>query len=128
VQSKVDELAKVLRGQETEKIGGVLGEVRGMMRKLGRDSGVPIEPESQEEMLDALEKVEGVLGSVVPGAGGYDAAAVVMRDDEETEKRVRAFLRQWSREHEIQVRLMKVRGETEGARMEDVGEFKLWVR
>jgi phosphomevalonate kinase len=128
VQSKVDELAKVLRGQETEKIGGVLGEVRGMMRKLGRDSGVPIEPESQEEMLDALEKVEGVLGSVVPGAGGYDAAAVVMGDDEETEKRVRAFLRQWSREHEIQVRLMKVRGETEGARMEDVGEFKLWVR
>lgn len=128
LQAKVDELAGVLRDNKTGKIPGVMGPVREIMRNLGRDSGVPIEPKSQEEMLNALEQVEGVLGSVVPGAGGYDAAAVVMRDDEETEKRVRGFLRTWSKEHEIRVRLMKVRGETEGARMEDVGEFKLWVQ
>jgi phosphomevalonate kinase len=104
-----------------------MGAVREGMRNLGKDSGVPIEPESQEVMLNELEKVEGVLGSVVPGAGGYDAAAVVMRDDRETEKRVRAFLRQWSMQHDIQVRLMKVRGETEGVREEDVKDFKLWI-
>ncbi|KAK4035041.1 phosphomevalonate kinase [Parachaetomium inaequale] len=128
LQGRVDELAGVLRAGEVDGIGRVMRPVREIMRTMGRDCGAPIEPDSQEEMLNALEGVEGVLGSVVPGAGGYDAAAVVMRDDEETEKRVRGFLREWSKEHEIQVRLMKVKGETEGARMEDVGEFKLWVR
>ncbi len=128
LQERVDELAGVLKGHKTEEIGKVMGPVRNIMRGMGLASGVPIEPESQEAMLDALEKVEGVLGSVVPGAGGYDAAAVVMRDDAETEKRVRGFLREWSAENEIQVRLMKVKGETEGMRKEDVGEFKLWLQ
>jgi phosphomevalonate kinase len=127
LQGRVEELAGVLKEGKVGEIGRVMGAVREGMRKLGRDSGVPIEPESQEAMLNELEKVEGVLGSVVPGAGGYDAAAVVMRDDEETEKRVKAFLRQWSRQHEIQVRLMKVRGETEGVREEPVRDFKLWI-
>jgi phosphomevalonate kinase len=127
LQGRVDELAGVLREHRADEIGRVMGPVREIMRTLGRDSGVPIEPESQEAMLNALEAVEGVLGSVVPGAGGYDAAAIVMRDDAETEKRVRAFLREWSSTNEIQVRLMKVKGETEGVRKEDVGEFKLWI-
>jgi phosphomevalonate kinase len=127
LQGRVEELAGVLREGKVGEIERVMGAVREGMRNLGKDSGVPIEPESQEAMLNELEKVEGVLGSVVPGAGGYDAAAVVMRDDEETEKRVRAFLRQWSMQHDIQVRLMKVRGETEGAREEDVKDFKLWI-
>ncbi|KAH6631473.1 ribosomal protein S5 domain 2-type protein [Chaetomium tenue] len=128
LQGKVDELTEVLGEGRVGEIGRVMKPFRELMRTMGRECGAPIEPDSQEEMLDALEGVEGVLGSVVPGAGGYDAAAVVMRDDEETEKRVKAFLREWSKEHEIQVRLMGVRGETEGARMEDPSEFKLWTQ
>ncbi|KAL2267805.1 hypothetical protein VTJ83DRAFT_5082 [Remersonia thermophila] len=128
VQSKVDELAAVLRDRNVAGITPVMRGVRELMRGLGKSSGVPIEPESQEEMLDALEKVEGVLGSVVPGAGGYDAAAVVMRDDEETEARVKAFLDEWSLRKGIRVRLMDVKGDTEGARMEDVGEFRSWIQ
>ncbi|KAH6856926.1 ribosomal protein S5 domain 2-type protein [Chaetomium sp. MPI-CAGE-AT-0009] len=128
LQGKVDELAEVLGGGRVGEIGRVMKPFRELMRTMGRDCGAPIEPDSQEEMLDALEGVEGVFGSVVPGAGGYDAAAVVMRDDAETEKRVKGFLREWSKSHEIQVRLMKVKGETEGARMEDPSEFKLWIQ
>ncbi|KAL2177051.1 phosphomevalonate kinase-like protein [Thermothelomyces heterothallicus CBS 202.75] len=127
LQGRVDELATVLSAGRVGEVGRVMRSFRETMRSMGKDCGAPIEPESQEELLDALEKVDGVLGTVVPGAGGYDAAAVVMKDDAETEKRVQGFLRKWSTEHEIQVRLMKVRGETEGARMEDVGEFKSWV-
>jgi phosphomevalonate kinase len=127
LQSKVDDLARVLREGRTEQIGAVMRPFRGLMRKLGQDSGVPIEPESQEVMLDAVEKLDGVYGSVVPGAGGYDAAAVVMKDDAETEKKVRGFLREWSAQHEIQVRLMMVKGETDGVRKEDVREFKPWT-
>ncbi|KAK4121644.1 phosphomevalonate kinase-like protein [Parathielavia appendiculata] len=127
LQAKVDELARVLKEGKVGEVGGVMRPVRELMRTLGRDCGVPIEPESQEAMLNELEKVEGVLGCVVPGAGGYDAAAMVMRDDVETEKRVRGFLRQWSMKHGIHVRLMKVRGETEGVRKEAAGDFKLWI-
>ncbi|KAK4146590.1 ribosomal protein S5 domain 2-type protein [Dichotomopilus funicola] len=127
LQGKVDALAKALKRGEVESVEKVMGPFRELMRGLGKKSGAAIEPESQEEMLDALEKVEGVLGSVVPGAGGYDAAAVVLRDDEETEKRVEGFLREWSKSHGIQVGLMNVKGETEGARLEDPREFKAWV-
>lgn len=127
LQARVDELAAVLSTGKVDEVGRVMGSFRETMRSMGKDCGAPIEPESQEELLNGLEKVDGVLGTVVPGAGGYDAAAVVMKDDAETEKRVQAFLRKWSIEHDIQVRLMKVRGETEGARMEDVDEFKAWV-
>lgn len=127
LQRCVDELAAVLRENRTDRLAAALRPVRDGMRKLGRDSGAPIEPESQEAMLDALEKVPGVYGGVVPGAGGYDAAAVVMRDDDETERLVRRFLRKWSLEHGVRVRLMKVRGETEGVRREELDEFKTWI-
>ncbi|KAL2120092.1 hypothetical protein VTJ04DRAFT_4118 [Mycothermus thermophilus] len=128
IQNKVDQLAEVLSAQDIDGIKPVMRQVRALMRGMGKASGVPIEPESQEEMLDALEGIEGVLGSVVPGAGGYDAAAVVVRDDAETEKRVDEFLKEWSEKKGIKVRLMGVKGETEGARIEDVGEFKSWIR
>ncbi|KAL2127368.1 hypothetical protein VTI74DRAFT_10840 [Chaetomium olivicolor] len=128
LQEKVDELARVLREEKTGEIGAVMGPFRELMRKMGKDAGVPIEPESQEAMLNELEKVEGVFGTVVPGAGGYDAAAIVIKDDEETEQRVKEFLSEWNGNHEIAVRLMRVRGETEGARKEDVAEFDSWLK
>lgn len=127
LQACVDRLAEVLREGRTKEIGAAMRPVRNLMRELGRASGAPIEPDSQEAMLNALEEVEGVYGTVVPGAGGYDAAAVVMRDDTETERRVDAFLEGWSRDHGIRVRLMAVRGETEGVRTEDVEEFRSWL-
>ena len=127
VQRCVDELARVLREQKEEGIRSAMRPLRACMRKMGEESGVPIEPASQTEMLDELEKVPGVLGSVVPGAGGYDAAAVVMRDDEETERLVKEFLRKWGAEKDVRVSLMRVKGETEGARKEDLGEFKAWI-
>lgn len=128
LQGCVDRLAEVLRESKTEEIGAAMRPVRDLMRKMGQDSGAPIEPESQETMLHALEKVPGVYGTVVPGAGGYDAAAMVMKDDEETERRVNEFLEGWSRDHGIRVRLMGVKGETEGVRTEDAQEFVGWLQ
>ncbi|KAL2259449.1 hypothetical protein VTK26DRAFT_6864 [Humicola hyalothermophila] len=127
IQACVDGLARVLREGDVDGIRGAMRPLRECMRRLGNESGVPIEPQSQTEMLDELEKVPGVLGSVVPGAGGYDAAAVVMRDDEETERLVKEFLRKWGNEKDVRVSLMRVKGETEGARKEDLREFKAWI-
>lgn len=103
-------------------VGGVrtaFGEMRGRIREMGERSGVPIEPREQTELLDALGGVEGVVGGVVPGAGGYDAVVLLVKDDEGTKKGIEEFLEKWSKEKGGNVKLLKTRGEVEGARVED---------
>ena len=41
-----------------------------------------IEPDEQSNILDAVCKVKGVLGGVVPGAGGYDAICMLVASAE----------------------------------------------
>ncbi|KAJ1297927.1 hypothetical protein BS78_01G415800 [Paspalum vaginatum] len=48
-------------------------EIRLRMREMGVAAGVPIEPDSQTQLLDATMNLEGVLLAGVPGAGGFDA-------------------------------------------------------
>ncbi|KAM0847799.1 hypothetical protein ACQ4PT_054794 [Festuca glaucescens] len=48
-------------------------EIRLHMREMGVAAGIPIEPESQTQLLDATMNMEGVLLAGVPGAGGFDA-------------------------------------------------------
>jgi phosphomevalonate kinase len=117
----------VLRTGETGEIREKVRGVRELIRKMGEKSGVPIEPESQTELLDALEGVEGVYGGVVPGAGGYDALALLVRDDDETTERLKEFLERWSKEKGGRVSLLVVKGEMEGVRMERVEEYQGWT-
>ncbi|KAG9441558.1 hypothetical protein H6P81_017412 [Aristolochia fimbriata] len=48
-------------------------EIRYYMQKMGKAAGVPIEPDSQTQLVDATMSMEGVLLAGVPGAGGFDA-------------------------------------------------------
>ncbi|KAK2042075.1 phosphomevalonate kinase [Colletotrichum somersetense] len=127
LQARNEELAGVLRDGEVGRVGAALGAVRRLIRAMGEGSGVPIEPASQTELLDALGGVDGVLGGVVPGAGGFDALALVMRDDEATRQRVEEFLEGWSKEKGGRVRLLGVKGEMEGARREELDEYAGWL-
>lgn len=127
LQGKNEALAAALKNGETHKVGGAVADVRELIRAMGQGSGVPIEPESQTELLDALGGVEGVLGGVVPGAGGFDAVALIMKDDEATQKRVEAFLEVWGREKGARVRLLGVKGEMEGARREELSTYDGWL-
>ena len=68
----------------TEKILKVLIEIRQLfkqarahLKKMGEEAGVEIEPPSQTKLVDATEKVPGVLCAGVPGAGGEDAVFAV---------------------------------------------------
>ncbi|KAK0746741.1 ribosomal protein S5 domain 2-type protein [Schizothecium vesticola] len=128
LQGRNEELAGVLREGRTEEIRGAVERVRELVRRMGEESGVPIEPESQTALLDGLSGVEGVFGGVVPGAGGYDALALLVRDDEETAGRVRAFLEAWGKEKGVRVSLMDVKGEMEGVREEDAKGYGEWIR
>eukprot|EP00262_Sarcandra_glabra_P007982 TRINITY_DN21150_c0_g1_i1.p1 TRINITY_DN21150_c0_g1~~TRINITY_DN21150_c0_g1_i1.p1 ORF type:complete len:514 (+),score=106.52 TRINITY_DN21150_c0_g1_i1:156-1697(+) len=52
-------------------------EIRFHMQQMGKAAGVPIEPETQTQLLDATMNMEGILLAGVPGAGGFDAIFAV---------------------------------------------------
>ncbi|DBA01309.1 TPA: hypothetical protein N0F65_001814 [Lagenidium giganteum] len=55
-------------------------QVRSSLRNMGAQAGVPIEPPSQTDLLDATMALPGVLAAGVPGAGGFDAVFVLVLD------------------------------------------------
>ncbi|KAI0103216.1 ribosomal protein S5 domain 2-type protein [Nemania sp. FL0031] len=120
-------LGKILSDATLDEIRPAVADIRELIRAMGTQSGVPIEPESQTSLLDALMEVEGVYNGVVPGAGGFDAVALLMKDDEATEKRVKDFVANWSKEKGGQVRLLDVKGEVEGVRKENIKEYHGWI-
>ncbi|KAM3559653.1 hypothetical protein ARSEF4850_004023 [Beauveria asiatica] len=132
LQERNEALAKSLR--EGGGGGGGLADlpqrvegVRELVREMGQQSDVPIEPAAQTELLDAVARVEGVYGGVVPGAGGFDAAALLMKDDEATKQRVDEFLAQWSKDKGAKVKLLNVKGEMEGVRREKLDVYDGWL-
>lgn len=120
-------LARVLADGPLTDLPAALHASRELVRQMGAASGVPIEPESQTALIDALTGVEGVYGGVVPGAGGFDAVALLLQDDEATAQRVEAFLAEWSHKKDAKVKLLGVRGELEGVRSEKLSEFEGWL-
>lgn len=130
LQARNEALATALRDNKTDDdtIPAVLKSIRELVREMGTASGVPIEPESQTALLDAVSEVEGVYGGVVPGAGGFDAVSLLVKDDKETESRLETFLEKWSKESGGRVRLLGVKGAMEGVRREDKGIYEGWLK
>ncbi|CAK7209796.1 phosphomevalonate kinase [Sporothrix curviconia] len=130
LQARNEALATALRDGKTgdDTIPALLTSIRELVRKMGTESGVPIEPESQTALLDALSQVDGVYGGVVPGAGGFDAVSLLVRDDEATARRLEAFLEDWSQKSGGRVRLLGVKGAMEGVRREDKGIYDGWLQ
>jgi phosphomevalonate kinase len=128
LQARNDALAAVLAEGRLADLPAALAASRELVREMGARSGVPIEPESQTELIDALSAVDGVYGGVVPGAGGFDAVAILVRDDDETAARVGRFLEEWSaKKEDSKVKLLGVKGELEGVRVEKLREFDGWL-
>ncbi|TGO53631.1 hypothetical protein BCON_0120g00280 [Botryotinia convoluta] len=120
LQSRNEKLAEILSsGNDISAAGPAFSAIREKIREMGSLSGVPIEPEEQTKLLDdVIENVEGVIGGVVPGAGGYDAIVLLVRDDQETMDQITSFLAKWGN-----VKLLGVKGEMDGARVEDGGLY-----
>ena len=127
LQRRNGHLAAVLQEDRKDAIPGALRAIRELLKKMGEASGAQIEPDSQTELLDALEGVEGVYGGVVPGAGGFDAVALLMNDDKETTDRVEEFLAAWTEAKGGRVTLLDVKGEMAGVRKEELATYKGWI-
>jgi len=113
-----------------------IADIRELVRDMSRLSGVPIEPKQQTELLDACTAIGGVVGGVVPGAGGYDAIALLVEDKDEVISRLRGLLAGWQVPKSVdgsasvsigKVNLLEVREEMEGVRLEDASMHGSWV-
>lgn len=127
LQQRNEDLARSLRDGVVDELPGNLTSARKLIREMGQLSDVPIEPSSQTELLDAVSGVAGVYGGVVPGAGGFDALVLLVKDDEETVEGVEAFLGKWSEEKQSNVKLLPVKGEMEGVRSESLDVYEGWL-
>jgi phosphomevalonate kinase len=105
--------------------------IRKQIRAMGEKSGVPIEPPAQTELLDACEGVKGVVGGTVPGAGGYDAIALLIEDKPETVEGLRELFKGWEFKGEVEgggkVSMLGVREEMEGVRAEEPKSYEAYV-
>lgn len=107
------------------------GSIRALIREMGEKSGVPIEPQAQTELLDACGKVEGVIGGVVPGAGGHDAICLLIEDRDEVIAGLDDLFKTWEYKGEDgggKVSMLGVRGEMEGVRAEDPKLYVNWLK
>lgn len=106
--------------------------IRSLVREMSSKSGVPIEPPVIRELLDFCSAGPGVVGGVAPGAGGYDAVALLVRNDGKTMGELAQRLEGWkSKEAGTgatigRVRLLGVKQEQEGVKMEDAKRYDGW--
>lgn len=110
---------------------GCFDAIRALIREMGGKSGVPIEPQAQTELLDACGKVEGVVGGVVPGAGGYDAICLLIEDREEVVVGLEKLFKGWNYKGEGgggKVSILGVREEMEGVKVEDPKVYVDWLK
>ncbi|OJD19367.1 phosphomevalonate kinase [Emergomyces pasteurianus Ep9510] len=121
--------------KDSDAVSKLISHSRALLRTMTTKTGVPIEPKVQTELLDSLSsEVEGVIGGVVPGAGGYDAIVLLVRDDAAVVDRLRAFLRTWESSVEDdfggkinRVRLLGVSHGSEGLRNETSTHYFGWM-
>ncbi|KAG0157734.1 hypothetical protein PDIDSM_4919 [Penicillium digitatum] len=121
-------------GGDFTDIRTLIQRTRQHIRTLTRRTGVPIEPSVQTELLDSVSEVEGVIGGVVPGAGGYDAIALLIQDDPAVIARLKDHLANWTSRIEDafggqigNVRLLGVQHGSEGAKNEMLEQYAGWV-
>lgn len=86
-QAYLAQLAELLSAVSSEGLSifgplvAALARIRTHLQTLTSQSGADVEPPAQTALLDACGTVPGVLGGVVPGAGGYDAISLLVAAD-----------------------------------------------
>lgn len=143
LQNANEDLAEELRelarkflrtSSEYEHLRGIFNTIRSLIREMSEKAQVPIEPKSQTDLLDTCYGVPGVLGGVVPGAGGYDAITLLVEDQDEVIEALNRVLTTYrtKEQHEDEpsighVRLLGVKQDVEGVKMENAAIYSGWA-
>ncbi|KAL6168680.1 phosphomevalonate kinase [Exserohilum turcicum] len=105
----------------------IISKNRALIRAMGEKSGVPIEPPQQTRLLDYCSNLKGVIGGVVPGAGGFDAIVLLVQDSEDIAEALKTSLAQYNDpEATGKVGVIGVREEMVGVKAEDLSLYKEW--
>ncbi|KAA8650370.1 hypothetical protein EYZ11_000742 [Aspergillus tanneri] len=122
------------KSNDFSDVRNLIQRSRNHIRSMTRKTGVPIEPRVQTELLDAVSDIDGVVGGVVPGAGGYDAIALLIRDDIEVVRKLNELFENWESKVEDdfggkigKVRLLGVRHGSAGVKNEPVEQYTGWA-
>lgn len=117
-----------------EDLGTIFRTIRSLMREMSTKARVPIEPKVQTQLLDACCQISGVVGGVVPGAGGFDAIALLVEDKQEIYDALHTVLDSYTVDAEHgdgasigQVRLLGVQQEMQGIKVEDPIIYEGWI-
>jgi phosphomevalonate kinase len=129
------ESADANAGEKYAKLEGIIKENRALIRRMSKASQVPIEPPQQTTLLDTCSGIPGIIGGVVPGAGGYDAIVLLLEDKEEVIESLKKVLAGWkvdASENEDGVTIGKVgilgvREDMVGVRWEDPALYREWI-
>jgi phosphomevalonate kinase len=118
--------------EEYDELRDMITQNRALIRQMSTASGVPIEPPQQTKLLDYCSTLEGVVGGVVPGAGGYDAIVLFVEDKEETIDGLKEALKTYKVDDQAdgvkigKVGVIGVREEMQGVRTEDLALYEGW--
>ncbi|EXJ84827.1 hypothetical protein A1O3_05500 [Capronia epimyces CBS 606.96] len=113
-------------------LADIILTIRSLVREMSAKSRVPVEPAVITELLDFCTSLPGVVGGVAPGAGGYDAVALLVKNDGDTVQVLRERLDGWKSRDDTgaqigHVKLLGVKQEKGGVRMEETGRYAGWV-
>ena len=121
--------------EEQNHLGNCIQAIRTMVRTMSTKSQVPVEPPVITELLDYCTQLPGVVGGVAPGAGGYDAVALLVQNDVEVVRDLEERLQGWKTSAKGvegasigKVSLLKVMQESDSVRVEDVKRYESWVQ
>ena len=107
----------------------IIQTTRSLIREMSDKAQVPIEPTSSTRLIDRCSQIPGVIGGVVPGAGGFDAIALLVEDKQDTMNGLRKMLEAYDGGKEIgNVRLLGVRQDDQGLKQESFEEYKAWLQ
>ncbi|KAL8685479.1 MAG: hypothetical protein Q9224_005801 [Gallowayella concinna] len=120
--------------QDYKNLSDTILTIRFLIRKMSAKAEVPIEPKVQTELLDACCRVHGVIGGVVPGAGGFDAIVLLVEDSALLPlQRLLDTYKRTSNDTKDgpaigKVRLLGVKQDFEGLKFEEAEFYADWTR
>ncbi|CCG83580.1 Probable phosphomevalonate kinase [Taphrina deformans PYCC 5710] len=97
---------------DQSRVREMTSSVRGLLKQMGVEAKVEIEPDEQTKILDKTLLLDGVVTCGVPGAGGYDAIFAIVSTHLDAEDKVREL---WSTDG---IKMLDVRDDGDGIRLE----------
>jgi phosphomevalonate kinase len=121
-------------GEKYAGLRSIIDKNRSLIRDMSVASQVPVEPPQQTKLLDYCSDLQGVIGGVVPGAGGFDAVVLLVEDKEDVLGELKKALGNYKADDEAgeglkigRVGTIGVREEMVGVQQEDQTLYQEWT-